>query len=435
VRSLEVFATQPLEFRWNGDASSYGGVIDGYRYGWDILDPNDEEDPGWSVGWAQGEAWLEAPTRSFLTGHHNFIVQTRDNSGTLSRIAYELDVVGFVPDSEKRDLLLIDDWGLGLTSFERIIQKRWDQRWISILGPILPSWSRSNDFVHSFTEPELVTFKKIREYRTIIWFTNGSSPSSALRNAIFPTGLGTPFNWMELYKRELGNILITGVQAMNGSFTGGGTTPIVLPQGDVSPFQWPMNDWCLEVVDYVRPGIGNIWCEEPGRLQRTRDCDRMMKATIPDSFYETYPSAHGYVNPLRPTTERVELVTGLPEYKLEFEEFYNINVTCREVTISLRDCQRTMFELRARRDELHPETGEPFIDDPTWDCWPHNRPFSPLNGVPVGIVNTTHSATKPVAGSEDFLWGFHPLAFEYIDIVGSLIWVLGERWQLPVERR
>jgi hypothetical protein len=50
----------------------------------------------------------------------------------------------------------------------------------------------------------------------------------------------------------------------------------------------------------------------------------------------------------------------------------------------------------------------------------------------MGVVVTASSATKPLVGSEDFLWGFHPLAWDYEDTKAALIWILRERWQLPV---
>ena len=33
-----------MNWTWSGDASSYGGVVQSYRYGWDIEDLNDPTD-------------------------------------------------------------------------------------------------------------------------------------------------------------------------------------------------------------------------------------------------------------------------------------------------------------------------------------------------------------------------------------------------------
>jgi hypothetical protein len=84
-----------------------------------------------------------------------------------------------------------------------------------------------------------------------------------------------------------------------------------------------------------------------------------------------------------------------------------------------------MFLHRARRDEG-------IVADPQINCYPRGRDVSTINLAPVGIVSSTYSDTKPLPGSEDFLWGFHPMAFDPKDIQDALLWIAQERWQLPV---
>lgn len=81
---------QTLEFSWTADASSYFGEVVGYRYGWDLIDANDPNDPGWEVD--EGD-WSSAPGRSFQTGTHSFVVQAIDRAGHISRATYVLTVV------------------------------------------------------------------------------------------------------------------------------------------------------------------------------------------------------------------------------------------------------------------------------------------------------------------------------------------------------
>jgi len=157
----------------------------------------------------------------------------------------------------------------------------------------------------------------------------------------------------------------------------------------------------------------------------------MTRATVAPAFFDRYPNATGQVSDLNPTDGRVD---NAPEFKLRWEEFYNINVSCRPLTISPRDCQRPMYELLARRDDVNPHTGAPYIGSPESACFPVGLDRSSIDRAPVGIVISTYSDTKPVVGSEDFLWGFHPLAFEFEEIRRSLMWIMDDRWNLTVIR-
>jgi hypothetical protein len=68
-------------FDWSADASAYGGTIVGYRYGWDITDPDDDEQ--WEIPWEFGTI-TSAPQRTFFFGTHVLDVQTKDDAGTVT---------------------------------------------------------------------------------------------------------------------------------------------------------------------------------------------------------------------------------------------------------------------------------------------------------------------------------------------------------------
>ena len=46
---LDIAQNQPLEFSWAANATGYAGLVTGYRYGWDVADVTNDDDPGWSV--------------------------------------------------------------------------------------------------------------------------------------------------------------------------------------------------------------------------------------------------------------------------------------------------------------------------------------------------------------------------------------------------
>lgn len=78
----------PLNFSWLGDASGYGGTVDAYRFGWDIRDPNNDEE--WQTSWSP--SLLSAPTRTFNSGTHRFSVQVRDSAGAITTGVVEITV-------------------------------------------------------------------------------------------------------------------------------------------------------------------------------------------------------------------------------------------------------------------------------------------------------------------------------------------------------
>ena len=81
----------PITFCWTADASTYCGVVEVYRYGWDIIDLDD--DAQWESGFTPSDG-SEAcsATRTFLFGTHTFHVEVVDNSGFVTRIPIKINV-------------------------------------------------------------------------------------------------------------------------------------------------------------------------------------------------------------------------------------------------------------------------------------------------------------------------------------------------------
>ena len=89
--ALGVPSEYGLEFGWLGDASGYGGTILGYRYGWDIVDPDNPFDPGWTTPGYVVDL-LAAPTISFTHGEHSLHVEVADTAGGLTRAWFTLQI-------------------------------------------------------------------------------------------------------------------------------------------------------------------------------------------------------------------------------------------------------------------------------------------------------------------------------------------------------
>jgi hypothetical protein len=84
-----------IRFSWTADAGSYGGTVAGYRYGWDLMDPDDPNDPGWAT--ADLVPDLSATPRSYNSGLHTFHVRATDTDGGRTLAAFYLRVVPQVP--------------------------------------------------------------------------------------------------------------------------------------------------------------------------------------------------------------------------------------------------------------------------------------------------------------------------------------------------
>ena len=85
---LDIQPGEPLDFSWVGDASAYGGSIQDYRYGYNIVDP--DIDDNWDQNWCS--TCLSGPTRSFSSGVQLLRIEVRDVLGATTRSAIVLTV-------------------------------------------------------------------------------------------------------------------------------------------------------------------------------------------------------------------------------------------------------------------------------------------------------------------------------------------------------
>jgi hypothetical protein len=439
---FNIVSGQPLTFRWEADASDYAGIIEAYRYGWNVADPLDPSDPGWALTWGLGDAWLHAPTREFSSGSPNLIVQCRDNSGTISRIVIQLQVVSLGDRSQQRNLLLVDDWPQSPDSNDDALERRWDEEWRDLLQGQVQGFT-SADVVDPQDDARL-NFALINQYKAVIWFTNASQ-QTYFNRIVGPRSRESEFNWLDVYQQRVGNLMFVGPSAMQSGVVsrdylfpiifdvpqagnlgfGTSTTPAgrIINNGTL---QWPYRAFCLEAMDMVRPPLTKVFGEPGGAGQRRRtgECDGLLRAVPTARFFEDYPEAQLDVRELTPTVERR---VRQPEYRFDFEEFFDFNATTRPVRITTRPCQSSMFELRSRRDDG-------LIDDPYRNCEPWGLEQSRLQGAPVAVISRAYAQTKQLRGSEDLVWGFHPLAFDASGVRAALRWIFESRWELPIRR-
>ena len=93
---LSVPAGQTLTLEWEATATA-GRTVDAFRYGWDIVNPQNDE--LWEQTWCA--TCFAAPARSFSTGVHMFFLDARDSAGdiTEARIQFTVSTLPVEPTS------------------------------------------------------------------------------------------------------------------------------------------------------------------------------------------------------------------------------------------------------------------------------------------------------------------------------------------------
>ena len=211
---LDIAAGQPLNFQWSADASRYGGEIVAFRYGWNIRDPNDDQQ--WDQNWSASVR--RSATRSFSTGSQRFFLQVRDNAETITSAVYELTVYTV---TRSRDLLWVDDSDFQTATGS---ENREDARWIEVFHELADKWGFLFDETRDIfdvtenrgKEPPI---QKVFDYKSVVWANrSGGNQTSALRNlALFfdpiprrNQNAAKSFNFLNIYLANRGSMWISG---------------------------------------------------------------------------------------------------------------------------------------------------------------------------------------------------------------------------------
>jgi hypothetical protein len=276
-----------MRFGWTGDASAYGGVVAGYRYGWDI------EDLGQPSEWecVSNPYTLSASPRTYYSGVHTLVIESVDNQGMKTLGSIEVTVI---PVVMTRDLLWVDDmpsseFSPQVYAFPR--ESEHDQFWTDIcllaedFDPGQDIWDvRENG---DYPPPMELIWK----YRNIIWShsrayspTSGSYWNKLVKYA--PRNL----NYLPYYLAYGGHLWTEGEGHRNGSLA----AVISNPVGQLFPCyvrcefngyvggcfdttganSMAYRDFCVTVIDKVE-GVLKPWAPP-----RTRTFDAMHHAVL-----------------------------------------------------------------------------------------------------------------------------------------------------------
>ena len=284
----------PLNFSWQGDASSYAGAISGYSYGWDVGDLGNPDD--WIV--YRNPYVKTAPEKRFYSGVHTFFVEAVDNSGMATIGQIEITIV---PLSMNRNLLWIDDYYS--TDFT---QKLWatptesqhDQFWLSLCSKAAdfePEQDVYDCDEHNLRMPDITL---ISRYKNIIWTYSSDKDVTVWPDMIKFTpesmveqGTKISLNLLSIFINKGGHLLTLGDSRGTSGLVAAVPVSIAFPmnlkcemtgnrQGcdvDTSGVNsMPYRDYCVSVIDKV----SGVFRRDEGMPRRYMKLDVMKYAYL-----------------------------------------------------------------------------------------------------------------------------------------------------------
>ncbi len=221
--TIDIASGQVLEFSWVASADDYAGVIETYRWGWDVQDPTDADDPNWAVQPGNTTQHRKSPKLSWPSGTHTLTIQVTDNSNQLTRFVWILEVVP-VPDySVQSPLMLVDDvadqqsqaWPAAGGGRYLDNDRYRDDFWLETLtGPGGVSAFDSRQDVYDL-ETSSIRYRDIVNYRSVLWSTRYNT-SNFIWQTFKPQNDGTNrFIWLASYQETVGNLFLVGARALN----------------------------------------------------------------------------------------------------------------------------------------------------------------------------------------------------------------------------
>ncbi len=96
-----------LNLTWTADAGITGAVIAGYRWGVDVVDIGNKNDPGWATGFTRSLLGINGLVfRDRTAAIHDIVIQVQDSNGAITTGVLRLTLAAFTGE---KDILWVDD--------------------------------------------------------------------------------------------------------------------------------------------------------------------------------------------------------------------------------------------------------------------------------------------------------------------------------------
>jgi hypothetical protein len=410
----------PLNFNWTGDASTYGGVVKSYRYGWDVADVNDPAE--WDC--SASPYVKAAPTTKFYSGIHTLFIESVDDYGAVTIAQIEIEVISAAMD---RNLLWVDDFystNFIQSNYAMPTESQHDQFWTDLClraEGFDPDVDIFDTTVQSYI-PNPPDVRRVMRYKNIIWTISSEAEVCAWNNLIVFHPEGDPeaeSNLLLFYLSAGGHLWTSGRQDKLGGLAAVG------PYGMAFPCNLRCEIWgptlgCADTSgvtsfayrDYCVTALDKVWAEFRRDVIMTRSLERdALSWTYKDpsnaitSKYPQLPDSLGLWDVVAESGNFFD-----PDVRgLYYVEVYNPAYWMNYTKAKTQACFNPMYRMRARYQ------------------------FSPLNYQVIAFWFTKYAHIVPEAegaiGAPSVHFGI-PLWFFDHEAVKTIADVIFTEWQI-----
>jgi hypothetical protein len=173
---IEAPTNQCMTFHFFGDPSGYGGVMQGYNYGIDVAEVDDEGPNSGFRGWTLIPYTYE-PICFSTPGIHTLTIKARDTGGGVTVAQVLIRVISFPLD---RDLLYVDDHRLNIGA-QGVTDTKMDTQVMSMLNSVGYSVADGTLFVYEpwgpadlLSSPTTLRLSDLSRYKSVMWSVLGT---------------------------------------------------------------------------------------------------------------------------------------------------------------------------------------------------------------------------------------------------------------------
>jgi len=289
--NLEIASGQPLNFEVQASAEMYNAQIRSIRYGWDLIDPDDPDDPAWFEPTAYGVDYLLIPERTFNSGVHVLTVRVVDSLDQVRSGQITLTVIPFVDPQYQMPLLFIDQvvdsnsgrWPSqdGGIAYDRGSLRDSFWRHLDQAGGVAGfDWEQDH-----VADTEFVSYSDLVTYKSVL-ITARKHQDQTLFQLFRPENGQDRYVWLHPYQQRGGNLFLVGERAMESFLpTESYMTPIV--------FDNPEDTYFFQGDDYVI-GFGMRTLPDGSEVVRGRTMYPYLTAGISSLDWATPANKHLY---------------------------------------------------------------------------------------------------------------------------------------------
>lgn len=373
---INIASGQTLNFAITADAGAYGGYIQSLRYGWDIMDPDDPDDPGWETPAGVAGGSIQTEEKIFTEGMHSLVARSVDSFGNVGEYRCNLNVVPFVSPVNQLPLLFIDSvvdansnrWPNADLSVYYDNEQHRNEYWRFLdgeTGVVGFNWERDH-----VGDTQYVDFQDIVIYKAVMVNARAHSQQIFFQN-FRPVNGRDKYVWLNSYQQYGGNLFLVGDRSMesflepleymvplvfdteeelynlnNETYTVGFG---VREDYDGSTYirgtrMYPYLTAGLSLLDWSVPMAKNIYAREPlASNDRKSACSGIKAMVLAEGFRTHHQISPAVLSDTLWTNPNIDWrETGDDNLDVEFpftgDEFVDSNVSSRSTPWSVQDC-------------------------------------------------------------------------------------------------